>query len=58
MGFIIWNVTRNTETFNFNGAEWVVDGELGRMVYPGSWDKSLACAYYSHGWSHAHVEVA
>ncbi len=55
--FTIWNVTRNTRTFNFGEAEWVVDGELGRMVYPGNWDKSIVCNYYSHGWSHAHKEM-
>lgn len=56
--YTIWNVTRNTNTFNFGGAEWVVDGEIGRMVYPGHWDKSTVCTYYSHGWGHTHTEVA
>lgn len=57
MSYVIWNVHKNTETFNFGGAEWVVDGELGRMVYPGNWDKSIACTYYAHGWGYDHKEA-
>ena len=58
MNFIIWNVFLNENTHNFGGKEWVVDGEIGRMIYPGTWDKSVACTYYAHGWGHSHKEVA
>ena len=57
MSYVIWNVHMNNDTLNFGGAEWVVDGELGRMVYPGVWDKSLACAYYAQGWGYDHKEA-
>lgn len=56
--YTIWNAYLNKETFNFNGSEWVIDGELGRMVYPGNWEKSIALTYYSHGWGYDHEEVA
>ena len=56
MNYVIWNISLNKNTFNFGGAEWVVDGEIGRMVYPASWDKDVVRTYYSHGWGHSHKE--
>ena len=58
MSYIIWDVHKNEKTYNFGGSEWVVDGELGRMVYPGTWDKSVACTYYANGWAYNHGEKA
>ena len=58
MSFIIYDVFMNEEASRFGGAEWIVDGEIGRMIYPGNWDKSVACAYYAHGWAYSHEEVA
>ena len=57
MGYIIWDVHMNNRTYNFGGSEWVVDGELGRMIYPGAWDKSVVCTYYAHGWGSDHKET-
>ena len=58
MNYLIWDVQVNTRTFNFGGSEWVVDGEIGRMVYPSSWEKSKVCSYYARGWGYDHEEVA
>lgn len=57
MSYLIWNVALNEKTYNFGGSEWVVDGEIGRMIYPGNWDKSVACTYYAHGWAYTHEEM-
>lgn len=56
MSYIIYDVHMNHKTYNFGGSEWVVDGQIGRMVYPGSWDKSIVCTYYAHGWGFDHRE--
>ena len=58
MPFIIWDVFRNEKSHRFSGGEWIVDGEIGRMIYPGNWDKSVVCAYYAHGWGYSHEDVA
>ena len=58
MGYIIWDVFKSEKSNRFHGSEWIVDGEIGRMIYPGSWDKSVVCTYYAHGWSYSHKEVA
>ena len=54
MNNAIWNVQMNANTFNFGGLEWVVDGEVGRMVYPGSWAECTVREYYRRGWSYIH----
>ena len=58
MNFIIYNVFKNETKSRFWKSEWIVDGEIGRMIYPGSWDKSVVCTYYANGWGHTHGEVA
>ena len=55
MGYIIWNVKKNERPFGMG--EWIVDGEIGRMIYPSAWDKSIVCTYYAHGWGYDHKEV-
>lgn len=42
----IWNCYNNAQTFNFDHSEWIIDGELGRRFYPGSWDISDAKEHY------------
>ena len=52
--YIIYDAFKNEKTYRFNGSEWIIDGEIGRMIYPGYWDKSMACCYYANGWGHDH----
>lgn len=47
---MIWNVHLNCDTYNFGGMEWVVDGEDGRRVYPGTWAECIVREYYQNGW--------
>jgi hypothetical protein len=30
--------------------EWVIDGDEGRQVYPGTWAECTAREYYQNGW--------
>jgi len=45
----IYDIHLNSNTYNFGGLEWVVDGDMGRMVYPGTWAECTARAYYRKG---------
>lgn len=48
----IYNMRLNGDTMNFGGLEWVVDGEIGRMNYPGCWAECTVRAYYRRGLSY------
>jgi len=50
----IYRVRMNTDTENFDGIEWIVDGEDGRRNYPGSWAECTAREYYHRGWNYDH----
>ena len=52
----IYNIRLNSDTNFFDGLEWVIDGENGRMSYPGSWAQCTAVRYYRHGWNWDHRE--
>lgn len=56
MGYAIYDVHLNRNTFNWGGCEWVVDGENGRDTYPGSWDEKKVRKYYRNGWNYKHEE--
>ena len=45
----IWNAYLNTHTQNWDGKEWVIDGENGRWTYPGDLPLSTVCEYYKRG---------
>ena len=47
--FNIYDVHLNADTQNFDGLEWVIDGELGRKTYPGSWAECTARSCYERG---------
>lgn len=44
----------NADTYNFGGLEWVVDGERGRLVYPGTLPECMVKRMYMEGVSKAH----
>ena len=48
-GYSVWNTRLVTETHNFGGREWVVDGENGRWNYPGDWPIEKAEEMYRRG---------
>lgn len=48
-GYVIWDCHLNPDTHNFGGLEYVVDGERGRRVYPGSIPECLAKRLYACG---------
>ena len=50
----VYNSRLNSNTKNFGGLEWVIDGECGRRNYPGTWAECKAIAYYKHGWNADH----
>lgn len=56
MGYAIYDVHINRNTYNWGGCEWVVDGENGRDTYPGSWDEKKVRKYYRNGWSCDHAD--
>ena len=56
MGYGIYDIHLNSDTYNFGGLEWVVDGEIGRKFYPASWPESKARKYYRNGWSYDHED--
>lgn len=45
----IYDLRLNGNTHNFGGLEWIVDGEIGRMNYPGTWAECTVRAYYHRG---------
>ena len=45
----VYDVHINHNTKNFGGCEWIVDGENGRLNYPGSWTKEEAVEAYRRG---------
>ena len=45
----IWNVSLNSNTRNFGGLQWIIDGEDGRRNYPGCWAECQARAWYKRG---------
>lgn len=47
--YSVWDVHLNTDTKNFGGAEWVVDGERGRNTYPATMTKEEAVNLYRKG---------
>ena len=56
--YSVWDVHLNTETKNWDGREWVVDGERGRDTFPGDWTKEKAVRYYRNRLSIDHKEEA
>ena len=53
----IYYVCLNSNTRNWGGLEWVIDGERGRDTFPGTWEKEKAIAYYRRGWAWTHEEA-
>lgn len=53
---LIYHMNLNTETENFGGKEWIVDGDMGRWNYPGQWDAATVCKYYEDGIAFNQVE--
>lgn len=45
----IYDIHLNGDTMNFGGLEWIVDGSIGRMNYPGTWAECTVRAYYRRG---------
>ena len=45
----IYHMNLNTETENFGGREWIVDGDMGRWNYPGNWSAETVRQYYADG---------
>ena len=45
----VWDCHLNRNTYNWGGAEWVVDGERGRNTYPGDWTMAEAKEAYARG---------
>lgn len=50
-GYTVWDCRLNANTMNFDGLEWVVDGERGRYTFPGSIPECLAVRLYANGLS-------
>lgn len=48
-GYNVWDCHYNSNTKNFGGLEWVVDGECGRKTFPGSMPECLAKRLYAEG---------
>lgn len=48
-GYSVWSTRLVTDTYNFCGREWVVDGENGRWNYPGDWPAEVAENMYREG---------
>ncbi len=48
----VWDCRLNADTYNFGGLEFVVDGERGRWVYPGTLPECLVKRMYMEGISY------
>lgn len=48
-GYGIYDIRRNHNTRNWNGEEWVVDGERGIWTLPGTLTKEEAMQRYRYG---------
>ena len=55
-GYSVWNTRFVTDTKNFGGREWVVDGENGRWNYPGDWPVERAENMYRRGEAYTPLE--
>ena len=49
-GYNIYTMWLNSNTKNYDGCEWIVDGELGFRSYPGTWTPEMVREYYRNGW--------
>lgn len=47
--YTIWDISINRNTNNFNGSEWVVDGERGRETYSPDLSKEEVRKLYQEG---------
>ena len=45
----VYNSILNSKTKNFNGLEWVVDGSMGRVNYPGTYPEEFCTRLYRAG---------
>lgn len=45
----VYDVHKTTQTAQFGGEAWVVDGEVGRMLYPTTLSKDEAVRMYRIG---------
>ena len=54
--YTIYNSFLNTDTHNFNGSEWIIDGERGRDSYPGTYPKEYCERLYQKGISWSKIQ--
>ena len=47
--YTVYDIHYETSTHNWNGAEWIVDGERGRYSYPPTMTKEEVRKAYSEG---------
>lgn len=45
----IYNTYLNSNTKNYDGLEWVIDGERGRWSYPGTYPREYCERLYRDG---------
>lgn len=54
--YTICNSFLNTDAYNFNGSEWIIDGEHGRYSYPGTYPKEYCERLYQKGISWSRIQ--
>ena len=45
----VYNSFLNTNTHNFGGMEWIIDGENGKYNYPGTYPEEYCRRLYQKG---------
>lgn len=55
MKYNVYSYRLNGDTHNFDGLEWIIDGEAGRRNYPGTYPIEHCVRLYKDGISWEHV---
>lgn len=55
MKYNVYSYRLNSNTHNFDGLEWIIDGEAGRCNYPGTCPIEYCMGLYKDGISWDHV---
>lgn len=54
--YTIYKSFLNTDTYNFDGLEWIIDGENGRYNYPGTYPEEYCKRLYAKGISWSRIQ--
>lgn len=47
--YAVYDVRLTSETKYYNGLAYIIDGERGQRMFPGTWAKNYCIALYKYG---------